>query len=181
MADTNGTTTDQESGGAGQEPAAKTFDADYVSGIRAEAAKYRTDAKALELRLAELEPLAQKAQKLEEASQSETEKLATKMAEMTTQLNAAQAAAKQAVQAQTLTTLAVKAGVPAELLPFLDVSKFDLEDEEATLATLQALGKTTIPSGGAASNPARNSSNGEPTPAEWYENATGKSPSIFGG
>ena len=174
--------TGQEPDGAAQDTAPQTFDADYVAKLRAEAAKYRNDAKAAKAQLNELQPLAEKAKLLEDANKSETEKLAQRVAEMHRELEAAQAAATKAAQAQRLTTLAAKAGVPADILPFLDVTRFDLDNEEETLAVLAKLKPTNQPTGGAASNPARTGeSNGQITPAEWYQQRMGKSPSIFGG
>ena len=171
----------QTPGGDGQTPEPQTSDADYIASLREESKKYRLRAKEAEAQLGELRPLAEKAKQLEDAQKSEAEKLAQRMADMQRELEAAQTAATRAAQAQRLTTLAAKAGVPPDILPLLDVSRFDLEDEEATLALLAKLKPTNQPSGGAASNPARRSDNGQPTPAEWFANRTGQSPLIFGG
>lgn len=175
---------DQASAGDGQEPTpeAKPFDADYVEKLRAEAAKYRNEAKAAKSQLSQLQPLAEKAKQLEEANQSEAEKLAQKLAEMQTKLDAAQAAAERATAVQKLTTLAAKAGVSSDILPFLDVSKFDLDNEVETLATLAKLKTTAATNGGSPSNPGRNAeSNGQLSPADWYKQTTGRTSSIFGG
>jgi multidrug efflux pump subunit AcrA (membrane-fusion protein) len=175
----------QEPTGEGQEPTPaedKAFDAKYVEGLRAEAARYRNEAKAAKSQLSELQPLAEKARQLEDANKSEAEKLAQKLADMQAQLNAAQADAARAAAERKLTTLAVKAGVSGDILPFLDVSKFDLENEETTLATLAKLKTPTPANGGGPSNPGRSAdSNGQLSPADWYKQATGKTPSIFGG
>lgn len=173
--------TDQESGGTEQD-SGQQFDAAYVAKLRTEAARYRNEAKAAKTQLTELQPLAQKAKELEEAQQTEAEKLAQKMADLQNQLTTAQAAATQAAQAQKLTTLAAKVGVPADVLPLLDVSKFDLENEEQTIEMLGALKpQKTPPNGGGSSNPPQGDNNGAVTPQEWYNQRLGKNPSIFGG
>ena len=70
---------DQPGADSGSEPIA--FDADYVQKLRQEAAKYRTEAKANHAKLQELEPLAKKAQELEDAAKSDPEKLTEKFNE----------------------------------------------------------------------------------------------------
>ncbi len=183
MPDETLTTPVDPAGGVSQEQAPETFDAEYVAKLRAEAAKYRTEAKTAKSQLSQLQPLADKAKQLEEANQSEAEKLAQKLAEMQTKLDVAQAAAERATAVQKLTTLAAKAGVSSDILPFLDVSKFDLDNETETLATLAKL-KTTAAAtnGGSPSNPSRNAeSNGQLSPADWYKQTTGRTSSIFGG
>ena len=71
---------DQPGADSGSEPIA--FDADYVQKLRQEAAKYRTEAKANHAKLQELEPLAKKAQELEDAAKSDLEKLTEKFNEI---------------------------------------------------------------------------------------------------
>lgn len=174
----------------GQEPeqtgpapdAGQTFDADYVAKLRQEAANYRTQLKDYKTQVAELSPLAQKAKELEEAQKTEAEKLAEKIATMQNELEAQKQAAAVAQKTSALTVLAVQAGVPAEVVPLLDVSKFDLENTEATLEALKALAPAQSARGGNPSNPARG--NGQTTtltPAEWYAQRKSGSTSLFGG
>ena len=174
----------------GQEPeqtgpaqdAGQTFDADYVRKLRDSDASRRVENKELKKQLAELAPLAQRARELEEAQKTEAEKLAEKIATMQNELEAQKQAAAVAQKTSALTVLAVQAGVPAEVVPLLDVSKFDLENTEATLEALKALAPAQSARGGNPSNPARG--NGQTTtltPAEWYAQRKSGSTSLFGG
>lgn len=171
--------------GESQEQAPQTFDADYVAKLRAEAAKYRNEAKTAKAQLSELQPLADKAKQQEETSASDAERLARQLAEMQQQVKTAQEAATRAAAERQLVTLAVKAGVPADILPFLDVTKFDLDDEETTLATLEKLRPSAAPpTGGQPSNPARKTAPGGPvfdTDTLKAFIAGGNKSSIFGG
>lgn len=170
---------------AGQGQAPQTFDADYVAKLRAESAKYRNELKAVRAQLGELAPLAEKAKQQETTSASEAEKLAQKLAELQQQVKTAQEAAARAAAERQLMALAVKAGVPADILPYLDVTKFDLDDEETALATLEKLKPSTAPpAGGKQANPARQQTAGGPV----FDQETlkafiagGNRPTIFGG
>lgn len=131
----------------------QTFTADYVAKLRAENAKHRTNASALKTQVAEMQPLAEKYQQQEEAQKTEVQKALDELAGMRTQLDAANAAVDLANKQQTLLAMASKAGVNADVLPLLNVSAFDLDDEAKTLEALKVLARPGN-SGGGASNPA---------------------------
>ena len=132
----------------------QTFTADYVATLRAENAKHRTNASTLKKQLAEVQPLAEKFQQQEEAQKSEVQKALDELASMQLQLETANAAVDLADKQQVLLALASKAGVNADVLPFLNVAAFDLDDEAKTLEALKVLARPGNSSGGA-SNPGR--------------------------
>ena len=132
----------------------QTFTADYVATLRAENAKHRTKASALKKQLAEVKPLAAKFQEQEEAQKTEVQKALDELATMQQQLETANAAVDLANKQQVLLAMASKAGVNADVLPFLNVAAFDLDDEAKTLEALKVLARPGN-SGGSASNPGR--------------------------
>ena len=134
----------------------KTFTADYVATLRAENAKHRTNASTLKKQLAEVQPLAEKFQQQEEAQKTEVQKALDELTDMRSQLDAANVAVDLANKQQTLLALASKAGVNADVLPLLNVSAFDLDDEAKTLEALKVLAKPGN-SGGGVSNPGKGS------------------------
>jgi hypothetical protein len=97
------TTTDEPTGEP-QEGDGQTFDADYVKKLRAEAAKYRTEAKANA-------DAAKKLTELEEAQKSETQKLADRVAKAEQDAEAAR----------------------REALRYRVAAKFQVSDEDAEL------------------------------------------------
>lgn len=172
----------------GQEPTteapAQAAGRDYeaeIQQLRAEAAKWRTQYRDASGKLKELEPVAQKYAEIEAAQKTQEQKLAEQLAELQGQVVAAQAAAQRADAERKLALLATKAGVPPAALPYLDATKFDLDDEAAALealAVLAASNKTTAPHVGA-TNPARSGANGVPDPAEWYKQMLAGGSTIF--
>jgi len=141
-----------------------------IAKLRAEAAKWRTQFRDAQKQVKEYQPLAAKYSELEEANKGEAQKLADSLAAMQTQLAQAQANATRADNERKLTVLATKAGVPADMLNYLDVTKFDLDDADATLEALSALVPAKTANSGAAANPARQSVGVDGlTPAEWYK------------
>ena len=132
----------------------QTFTADYVATLRAENAKHRTNAAGYKKQLAEVQPLAEKYQQQEEAQKSEVQKALDELASMQSQLEAANAAVDLANKQQVLLAMASKVGVSADVLPFLNVSAFDLEDEAKTLEALKTLARPGN-SGGGVSNPGK--------------------------
>ena len=147
--------------------------------LRQEAAKWRTQLRETEGKLKELEPAAARLQELEEANKTEAEKMAERLAALEGKLTEAQTQAQRAAAERKLTVLATKAGVPADMLQYLDVSKFDLDNEEEALKALSALVPTRQATTGSASNPARGTQNGTTSLEEWYSGA-GKKNYIFG-
>lgn len=87
---------------APQEGKQETFDAEYVAKLRAESAKYRTQAKANE-------DAAKRLAELEESQKSEAQKLADRLAE-------AERKASEAEQKMLKAEVAAAKGVPVELL-----------------------------------------------------------------
>ena len=151
-----------------------------ITKLRQEAAKWRTQYRDAQKQIKTLEPQATAFAELEEANKGEAQKLADSLAALQTQLATAQANASQAQNAQKLTVLATKAGVNADMLQYLDVSKFDLEDEEATLAALSALVPAKSTNSGGSANPARNNTGmGDDEMRAWYT-GQGKTNYIFG-
>jgi chromosome segregation ATPase len=173
----------------GQEPtidqtpaqaAGRDYDAE-IAELRKEAAKWRTQYREASGKLKDIEPAAQRLAEMEAAQQTEAQRLAAQLADLQTQVVAAQAAAQRADAERKLALLATKAGVPPAALPYLDATKFDLDDEAAALealAVLAASNKTTAPHVGA-TNPARSGANGTPDPAEWYKQMLAGGSTIF--
>jgi len=100
--DTASADTEQNDDGSQEDP--KTFDAEYVQKLRAEAAKYRTEAKANA-------KAAERLSQLEDANKSDAERNAERLA-------AAEAAAQQA---------------QADALRFRIASRFKISDEHAEM------------------------------------------------
>lgn len=155
MADEDTTQTDdQASTGSASQAGGRDFEAE-IKALRDEAAKWRIQAQDTKKKLGELEPLAAKAAELQNAQKSEAEKLAERLAQMESQLAQSKAQAEAADRQRKLIALAAKAGTPVELLDYLDASKFDLDDEKATLEVLGQLARPKAAAAGSASNPAR--------------------------
>lgn len=131
----------------------QTFDADYVQKLRQEAAKYRTQYREASSQLKDLQPLAEKYQEVQEAQKTEAQKMAEQLATFKAAAEQAKAEAAQAQRRAKLTMLASQAGVSAEVLPFLSVDAFDLDNDEAALAALGKLAQPKAASGGTVSNP----------------------------
>lgn len=185
MPEDNETTTTSTLDAAGvqssnDQASGRDFEAE-VAKLRAENAKWRTQLRETQQTLEDLKPLAEKAQQLEEAQKTEAEKLAERIAQLEGQASAAQAQAARAAQETKLVTLASQAGVPANMLQFLDASKFNLDDEESALEALSALAPKNSANAGKPSNPARGGNTGEDDPATWWKNRKQGSSMIFGG
>ena len=152
-----------------------------LAAARQEAAARRVELRELKQQWEQAQPLLQEYQEIKDADKSELEKITGQISDMQRQLDAANAQRQQAEKALRLNTLAVKANVPGDLLPYLDVSKFDLDDEDATLKALQALVPAKTANSGGPTNPARSGTQAaEETPEEWYKNRFQR-PNIFGG
>lgn len=152
----------------GQEPG-RDYDKE-IAELRQEAAKWRSQLRDAQGKLQEYQPLVEEYQQKKEADKSEAEKLAERLAALEGQLNQAKQQAEIAQKERALTVLATKQGVPADMLQYLDVNKFNLEDEESVLEALSKLVPAKQPSSGGKTNPARTNENGQLTPAEWYAN-----------
>ncbi len=129
-------------------PAAQDGGRDYeaeIAKLRKEAAGYRTKYQEWKAKAEGFEPLAAKAQELEQAQLSEAEKMAKRVAELETALADKEAAFTAAERSHRFATLAAKAGVPADIAELIDISKFDLDDEAAALKSLEALAKMAKP------------------------------------
>lgn len=131
----------------------QTFSADYVQKLRQEAAAYRTQLRDVQAQLGEVQPLAEQYKQAQQAQKTEAERMAEQLATFQAQLDAAQKEADTARKQARLTTLATQAGVSADVLPFLSITAFDLDDEEATVSALRKLAAPRA-SGGPVSNPA---------------------------
>lgn len=118
----------------------------------AQAARARVEAKELRTKVDTLSPAAQRLSELEDAQKSETDKLAEQLRKLQAEREqAAQDAARARAEAS-LVRLAAKAGVDPDLATLLDVSKLDLDDEDAVIATLRKFAPARA-TGGGASNP----------------------------
>jgi len=84
----------------------------------------------------------------------QVQKALDELASMKSQLEAANTAVDLANKQQTLLAMASKAGVNADVLPLLNVSAFDLDDEATTLEALKVLARPGS-SGGGVSNPGK--------------------------
>lgn len=134
--------------------AGRDFEAE-IAKLRKEAADWRTKFRGAEQQLGELRPVAEQYAEQQAAQKTEAEKLAERMAQLEAQLATTKTEADRARRTNSLITLAVKAGIPADVVQYLDVTKFDLEDEEGTLKALASLAPSKqIPAVGAG-NPAR--------------------------
>lgn len=164
--------------GQPQDGAPETFDAKYVEGLRAEAAKYRTQLRETQTQLKELQPKAQQFDQLQEAQKTQEQKLQERLAALEADL-AAKAAEAEAAQKRTqLTRLATKAGVDPDLVELLDLGKLDLTDEKKVL---EVLGRFARVAGGAQVKPGGES--GKETEAEMRARFFGgrSQTMIFGG
>lgn len=166
------TTTDATSQDGGRDYEAE------IAKLRKEAANYRTQARDAGARLKELEPAAQRLADLEASQKTDAQKLQEQIVELRSQAEAAQAVAKRAEAERRLALLAVKAGVAPEALPYLDATKFDLDDESAALEALAVLATSKTTPNVGATNPARGT-NGKENPADWYKNWMSGGSSIF--
>ncbi|MCA9366870.1 hypothetical protein KC887_01230 [Candidatus Kaiserbacteria bacterium] len=120
---------------------------------RSEAADRRIKLRETEAKLKELEPLAEKARQAEEAQKTEAEKLREQLEAARAEQQKAQAEAEIKDKRLVLLKLATKAGVSPDVVELLDLSKLDLDNEDATLATLKLFSQNKV-TGGGASNPA---------------------------
>lgn len=144
---------------AGQTEPERDYEAE-IKKLRDEAANRRVKAKELEAQLAELKPLAEKFNELEEAKKSEEQKLREQLEALKQEKLQAEQTALTAQRQAKLSTLASKAGVDVELLQFLDLSKFDFDNEDSILETLERFKpKAQKPSGGKEVNPQANGNN----------------------
>lgn len=147
---------------------------------RQEAAARRVELKELKAQMAELAPKAKQFDELNEAQKSESEKLAAQVAQLQAELEAQQRQTALAQARSKLLGMATKAGVSSDLVDLLDLSKFDLDDEEATAKRLATLAGPAQAQTAKHVNPGR--TNGAPTDDEMRTQIFGaKSSSIFGG
>lgn len=125
----------------GQEPTAQDSSkmASELERARKEAAKYRTELREMQNRWKEAEPALAQLQERQAADKTEAQKVAEQLAALQKQLADQSAAAQRAQREAALTRLAVKANVDPDILPYLDVSKIDVDDEEAALGVLGKL------------------------------------------
>jgi chromosome segregation ATPase len=163
-----------------QEPQAGDSGNDEIAKLRQEAAKWRTQYRDAQKQIKEYEPLATKYSEMQEAQKGEAEKLAERLAALEGQLSQAQAQAERAKNERRLIVLATRAGVSAETLQYLDVSKFDLDDEEATITALSALVPAKPANSGGISNPARASGDNKQEDLRAWWDGRGKKNYIFG-
>lgn len=159
-----------------QEPT--TFDAAYVKTLREESKARRLETEALKSQVAKFEKAAQER---ENAELSENERLQKQASELEAKFAATLAQAETQAKKLTLSQFAAEAGLPPGAANVMDVNAFDLTDKEATLKTLSELKPTPASSGGGPSNPGNPAKSAGTSAEDWYNNRTGKSPSIFGG
>ena len=171
----------------GQEPDATPQDGerDYeaeIAKLRSEAAKYRVERNELRGKVEELSPQAERLAKLEEAQKTEAEKLADQLAELKAQQTKAAQEAERARAEAKLVRLAAKAGVDPDIASLLDISKLDLEDEDAVMKTLSTIASPRA-NGGGASNP-EGEGQGKPSDEElrdYYFGGGRNKVTLFGG
>lgn len=174
-----------QAGGEQAEEQASTAtekEASELERARKEAAKYRTQLRDLEGKWKQAEPVLAEYQKQQEAQKTEAQKLADAIADAKRQAAESQTAAERAQRELQVTRLATKAGVDLDLVPFLDLSKLDLEDEPKAMEVLGKLAAARQTANGA-SNPGRGGAQG-PTVEELRDTYFGggrNKPLIFGG
>lgn len=164
------------------EPAQDADNGAELAKLRAEAAKWRTQYREAQKMLTDLQPAAQRLAELENQQKTEAEKLADKVRQLEAQAAAAQEAAAQAARERQFLTLAVKAGVPSQIVDYLNPARFDLDDEDATTKALGEL-MTALkarPPQTSASNPGRDGTMTNQQMHDWLfgNSAVNK---IFGG
>ena len=149
---------------------------------RKDAAKYRTELRDLQSKWKEAEPVLADYQKQQDAQKSETQKLADAIADAQRKAAESQAAAERAQRELAVTRLATKAGVDLDLVPYLDLSKLDLDDESKAMEILGKLASARQQAS-SASNPGRNGATGESDGdlRKLYFGGGRNAPSIFGG
>jgi predicted RNase H-like nuclease (RuvC/YqgF family) len=173
------TTPSQAPGTDDSAPTTEAPDA-QVEKLRKEAAKWRTQLREAQSQIETLAPLADEYQKQQEAQKTEAEKAAQRIAELEKTMAEKETQAAQAAAQVELLRMASKAGVDPDVASLLDLSKLDLDDEAATIETLQKLAPAAR--AGSAANPGRGHSTPEDSEAsirEWYANR-GTSTSMFG-
>jgi septal ring factor EnvC (AmiA/AmiB activator) len=167
----------------GQEPSAQDGKtASELERARKEAAKYRTERNELKARLDAAEPVLARIQEQENAQKTEAQKLGEQLAALQQQLADQSAAAQRAQRETALTRLAAMANVDLDILPLLDVSKIDLDDEAKALETLGKFAATRK-AATAASDPGRGKPS-QPSNDELRHTYFGggrSRPTIFGG
>lgn len=157
-----------DEGGAQDAPESTTTDnSAELTKLRNEAAKWRTQLRETQAQLKEVVPLAEQYQQQQEAQKTETQKMAELIEALKAEKAQAEASAQAAQATATLTRLAAQAGADMEMVGMLDLSKLDLADEEATIATLQKFA-TPQSKSGAMSNPGRADADANLTSSERY-------------
>lgn len=156
---TESTATAQDAGQTEQERTLESYIAENEK-LRKENASRRIQNRDLTSELETLKPLAEKFTELEEAKKSEEQKLREQLEALKQEKLQAEQTALIAQRQAKLSTLAGKAGVDVELLQFLDLSKFDFDNEDSILETLERFKpKVQKPSGGKEVNPQANGNN----------------------
>lgn len=124
---------------AGTDDSAPTTDAPdaQVDKLRKEAAKWRTQLREAQAQIEELSPLAEQYREQQEAQKTEAEKAQALIADLQRQMAEKDAAVAQAAAEAQLLRMATKAGVDPDVAAMLDMSKLDLENEDATVETLK--------------------------------------------
>lgn len=143
----------------GQEPTAeptggeRDYDAE-IAKLNKENAKWRTKLRETEAELKAIKPLAEKVREQEAAAQTDVEKAEARIRELEAKLQERERAIEVTNQKIRISSIASKAGLPAELVEWLDLSKFNFDDDDAELAKqLSQLAKVTKP------NPSTGSAN----------------------
>ncbi len=162
--------------------ASRDYEAE-LKDLRAEAAKWRTQLRQEQAKVKELAPAAERLAALQESQKTEEQKLRDKLAELEAAARDAETKAENAQKRVKLITLAGSIGVTAEVADLLDLSRLDLEDEEAVLETLKKLVPKNAVKGGGASNPASQpqGASDESLMKEYFNRAGVNVAKIFGG
>lgn len=129
------------------------------------------------------EPVLSEYQKQQEAQKSEAQKLADQIAAINAKLAEQTSAAEKATSEAKLTRLAAKANINFDLLDLIDISKLDLNDEDATLKKLAVLATARQTANGA-SNPGRSGATGMTDDEKrdlYFNGGMRNKPTIFGG
>jgi len=174
---------DTSDGQTNQDAAGSAPDDKQISALRSEAAKWRVQYREAEKTLKELQPLIEKAKADEEAQKSDIEKFAAKLSALENERDAFKSQADAEAKRNKLIVLAAKAGVPIDVVQFLDINQFNLEEEDDVVKALSALAHTKPVSTGKPANPGSpdgSAPTSEDDLKDWYYRKSGRN-IFFGG
>ena len=140
-----------------QDPTPPSGDDGKLKAAREEAAARRVENRELKVQLEAAQAKAAKLDKLEAEQQTDAERQAAQIAELQAALQERDAQVAKVEQQAAFERLASKAGVSPDAAALMDLSKFDLSDEAATIERLGVFAVGKPANGGSGSSPAKKS------------------------